>query len=65
MLLGGAFNWGILDFVAAAVLLAGTGIALELARLKLRSRASRLVAGGAIVLLLLTAWAELAVGIFH
>ena len=65
MLLGGAFDWGVFDFAAAAVLLAGTGLALELARAKLRSRASRVAAGAAIVLALLVAWAELAVGIFH
>ncbi|GGY59498.1 hypothetical protein [Pseudoduganella albidiflava] len=65
MLLGGGFDWGPGDFVAAAILLAATGLALELARATLRSRTSRLAAGGAIVLALLTLWAELAVGIFH
>ncbi|MBB3219243.1 hypothetical protein [Pseudoduganella umbonata] len=65
MLLGGAFNWGVFDFVAAAVLLAGTGVALEFARARLRSRTSRMAAGAVIVLALLIVWAELAVGIFH
>ncbi|WP_338760366.1 hypothetical protein [Massilia sp. METH4] len=65
MLAGGAFDWGALDFAAAAALLAGAGLAIELAMAKLRTRFARLAAGGAIVLVLLVAWAELAVGIFH
>ncbi len=58
-------NWGPGDFAAAALLLAGTGLALELAVAKLRTRKARLAAAALIVLALLVAWAELAVGIFH
>lgn len=65
MLPGGAFDWGVFDFIAAAALLAGTGLALELAMAKLRTRSARLLAGAAIALALLVTWAELAVGIFH
>ncbi len=62
---GGEFGWGVFDFAAAAVLLAGAGLAFELAMAKMRTRSSRLVAGAAIALALLTIWAELAVGILH
>jgi hypothetical protein len=65
MLSGGAFDWGAVDFAAAAVLLVGAGLAFELAMAQLRTRASRRIAGVAIALVLLAVWAELAVGIFH
>ncbi|QBE61674.1 hypothetical protein [Pseudoduganella lutea] len=65
MQLGGAFDWGAFDFVAAAVLLAGTGFALELALAKLRTGRARATAAAVIVLALLAIWAELAVGLFH
>lgn len=65
MLLGGAFDWGVFDFVAAAVLLVGTGLAFQFSMAKLRTRSSRLTAGALIGLALLVTWAELAVGIFH
>lgn len=53
------------DFAVAAVLLISTGLALELALATLRTRSARVVAGTAIVVALLTVWAELAVGILH
>jgi peptidoglycan/LPS O-acetylase OafA/YrhL len=56
-------NWTAGDFLVAAVLLAGTGMLFELARAKLRSRQSRLIAGAVIGLCFLFVWAELAVGI--
>lgn len=58
-------RWDAFDFAASAVLLAGAGLAFELAMAKLRTRRARLAAGGAIALALLAVWAELAVGIFH
>jgi hypothetical protein len=65
MLLTTEVRWGAGDFAAAAVLLAGSGLAHECAMARLRTRQSRLMAGFAIAFLLLTIWAELAVGIFH
>ena len=56
-------NWTAVDFVVAAVLLAGTGMLFELAKAKLRSRKSRLIAVAAIGFCFLFVWAELAVGI--
>lgn len=56
-------NWTASDFVVAAVLLVGTGMLLELATTKLRTRKSRLTAVAVIGLSFLFVWAELAVGI--
>lgn len=63
MLFTAEMAWGAGDFAAAALLLAATGLALELARAKARTRTVRLLTGGGIVLTLLLVWAELAVGI--
>lgn len=57
-------NWGPGDFLAAAGLLGLTGLGLEFAARASVSRGGRLLAAGAIVLLLMLVWAELAVGIF-
>lgn len=57
-------NWGPEDFAAAAVLLGGAGIALEMAARLLVDPAKRALAGLAILALLLVVWAELAVGVF-
>jgi peptidoglycan/LPS O-acetylase OafA/YrhL len=56
-------NWTTSDFVIAAVLLAGTGMLFELARAKLRTRKSRLIASVVIGFCFLFVWAELAVGL--
>jgi hypothetical protein len=56
-------NWGPGDFLVAAVLLGGTGLLLEFAVKRLHTQKSRVIAGGAIVMMLLFVWAELAVGI--
>jgi ABC-type spermidine/putrescine transport system permease subunit I len=58
-------NWGLGDFVIAALLLGGTGVALELVMRVLHTPSRRWLAAGAIILALLLIWAELAVGIFH
>ncbi|MBC7685811.1 MAG: hypothetical protein H7176_11355 [Bdellovibrionales bacterium] len=58
-------NWDLADFLAAGVLLAGTGLAYVLLVRKLTSPRSRLVAGALLGLAFLLAWAELAVGLFH
>jgi hypothetical protein len=57
-------SWGLEDFLLAAVLLAGTGIAYVVAARRLQTPRSRILAGGALGAALLLVWAELAVGIF-
>jgi hypothetical protein len=57
-------NWGPLDFVAAAVLLCGTGSLVVLLTSKLRTAAQRRAIGGGLLLTLVLVWAELAVGLF-
>lgn len=56
-------NWGAEDFLAAAVLLGGFGLAFELAVRVTRNRVVRVVTGLALSALLLLVWAELAVGL--
>lgn len=55
--------WGGEDFLAAALIIGGAGLAIELAVRLLCTPAQRYLAGGAAVLLALAIWAELAVGI--
>jgi uncharacterized membrane protein YgdD (TMEM256/DUF423 family) len=57
-------NWGLLDFVAAAVLLAGTGSLYVLLTSKLRTSGQRRAIGGGLLLTMTLVWAELAVGLF-
>ena len=57
-------NWGLGDFIAAAVLLVGTGSAYVLVASKMASTRSRVMAGAALGFMFLLIWAELAVGIF-
>lgn len=57
-------NWSLGDFVAAATLLLGTGFVFDLIMNKVKAPNLRLVLSIALLLLLLTIWAELAVGIF-
>lgn len=64
MLFTSEMNWGPEDFVVAAILLGGTGLALELAARWLVDPRKRALAALAIVGALLVVWAELAVGIF-
>lgn len=59
-----AVNWGLEDFVAAAVLLGGAGAAMVLAWRTIAGRRKRVAAVGAIALATLLVWAELAVGLF-
>ena len=58
-------NWGIGDFVAAAALLGGAGLALEAVLRFVRGTGARIGLGLAIGVALLPVWAELAVGLFH
>ncbi|MDK6078788.1 hypothetical protein [Massilia varians] len=57
-------NWTGVDFIAAGVLLALSGLVLTFALRTVRSTKSRLVAVGLIGLGFLYCWAEMAVGIF-
>jgi len=57
-------NWGITDFIAAAVLLLGTGLLCELVLRKVKKTSYRVAICAALLLLLLLTWIELAVGIF-
>ncbi len=56
-------NWTAGDFVAAAVLLAGMGMLVEVAAARLCTRRARLTAVAVIALGFALVWAELAVGI--
>ena len=56
-------NWSALDFVAAAILLAGAGSAYVWLTRRPGRLGRRLIIGAAILVALLLAWAELAVGI--
>lgn len=57
-------NWTLFDFIAAALLLLGTGLMCELALRKVNKIRHRIALCMAILALLLLIWAELAVGIF-
>ena len=57
-------NWDAIDFLAAAVLLVGGGLAYEFASRTIRDRRWRMVAAGALLLLVALIWAQGAVGIF-
>jgi hypothetical protein len=57
-------QWGLLDFLAAAVLLAGAGSLFVLLTRKLRTAPQRRAVGGGLLLTLVLVWLELAVGIF-
>lgn len=58
-------NWGMGDFVAAAALLGGAGLALEAVLRFVRGTGAPIGLGLAIGVALLLVWAELAVGLFH
>jgi hypothetical protein len=57
-------GWGPEDFLAAAVLIGGAGLGVELAVRLIRSRKAMFAAIAGVVLMVLLIWAELAVGIF-
>ncbi len=61
----GEMGWGPGDFLAAAVLLGGAGLSLELVARTVRPGIARWAAGAAVLGALLLVWAELAVGLFH
>jgi hypothetical protein len=60
----GEVKWSFFDFVAAGVLLYGTGLLCEVVLRKVKKMEHRVIICGVILLALLLIWAELAVGIF-
>jgi hypothetical protein len=56
-------KWTAIDFVAAGVLLLGTGLACELVLRTVKKLQHRLAICAAILLVLFIVWAELAVGL--
>jgi asparagine N-glycosylation enzyme membrane subunit Stt3 len=57
-------QWGLFDFIIAAILLFGTGLACELVLRKLKRTSYRAIVCAVVLLGLALIWAELAVGIF-
>lgn len=57
-------KWSGFDFAVAGALLLGTGLLCELVLRKVQKPAYRLALCGAIVVMLVLVWIELAVGIF-
>jgi hypothetical protein len=62
---GQDFNWKLNDFIIIGVLVFGTGLLVEFLMRKVKNNKKRLLLCGAILLVLLLAWADLAVGIFN
>ncbi|MGK6341958.1 hypothetical protein ACMGDK_06955 [Chryseobacterium sp. DT-3] len=58
------FDWSPVDFVIAAVLLFGTAFIIDLIQRIVKNKTYKILLSGAILILLLLVWAELAVGIF-
>lgn len=56
-------TWSPFDFVVAAVLLLGAGLACEIALRVVKKTQHRIIACAAILMLLFVVWAELAVGL--
>ncbi|MEP7212835.1 MAG: hypothetical protein ABI791_07155 [Acidobacteriota bacterium] len=61
---GGGVNWSPLDFVAAAVLLFGTGLACEFVLRTVKKFEYRIAICAVILIALALIWIELAVGLF-
>ena len=64
MLLGDQINWGLGDFVLAALLIGGTGLAFVFGSALVRTRGQRIILGAVLAFVMLAIWAEAAVGIF-
>lgn len=58
-------KWDVADFLVAGVLLFGTGLVCEFVMRKVKTTRYRILICGAILLILLLIWLELAVGIFE
>ncbi|MCX2743314.1 hypothetical protein OO013_05525 [Mangrovivirga sp. M17] len=57
-------DWSLFDFAVMGILLAGTGLLIELVLRNVRQLKYRLILCGIIVAILFLVWVELAVGIF-
>jgi len=57
-------DWKIFDFTIMGVLLLGTGLLCEFVLRKVKTTKGRILLCGAVLLVFLFIWAELAVGIF-
>ena len=57
-------NWTFFDFIAAGILLGGTGFLCELVIHKVRKKTYRIAICAALLLILIFIWVELAVGLF-
>ena len=57
-------DWDQTDFIVTGMLLLGTGLLIELVLRKVKKTSYRIIACGAILLVLFLIWAELAVGLF-
>lgn len=57
------WDWNLVDFIIASILLAGFGIAFELIVRGIKSNPVLMVIGIIFALLLLLIWAEMAVGL--
>lgn len=57
-------NWNTADFLVAALLLAATGLLLEVILRKVKNTKQRIVLAAILFVFLVLVWAELAVGIF-
>ncbi len=64
MLFTGEVNWGPGDFIAAAALLFTAGMAYTVGSRKVANTKQRVLVALAVLLVLATVWAELAVGLF-
>lgn len=57
-------NWSLSDFLVAGVLLLGTGLLIEGVLRTVKTKSKRLLLIGAVLLVLVLVWLELAVGLF-
>lgn len=58
-------NWTLMDFVIAGILLFGTSLLIELVIRKVKTSKYKIAISLFILIVFLTIWAELAVGIFN
>lgn len=61
----GEVNWTAMDFIVAAVLLLGAGLAIELVLRMVKTASSRIAFCGVIMAALMLVWGELATGFFR
>lgn len=60
----GGVNWSMFDFILAGTVLLGTGLACELVLRNVKRTPHRIAIVVGLLLVLLLAWVELAVGLF-